>query len=67
VRFQALTAASMKMTACWDTAPCSLLEVGGVTEVRAASIIRTNRISQNDVTFIVFIFSITDFSLINKY
>jgi hypothetical protein len=27
VRFQVLTAASMKMTAFWNTAPCSLVEV----------------------------------------
>jgi hypothetical protein len=26
VRFQVLTAASMKTTAVWDTAPCSLVE-----------------------------------------
>jgi hypothetical protein len=26
-RFQALTAASMKMSASWDIAPCSLVEV----------------------------------------
>jgi hypothetical protein len=27
VRFQVLTAASMKMTVFWDVAPCSLLEI----------------------------------------
>jgi hypothetical protein len=27
VRFQVLTAASMKVTAFWDIAPCSLVEV----------------------------------------
>jgi hypothetical protein len=27
VRFQVLTAASMKMTVFWDIAPCSLVEV----------------------------------------
>jgi hypothetical protein len=28
VRFQVLTAASLKMTAFWDVAPCSVVEVG---------------------------------------
>jgi hypothetical protein len=27
VRFQVLTVVSVKMTAFWDTAPCSLIEV----------------------------------------
>jgi hypothetical protein len=27
VRFQVLTAASMKMTVCWDIAPCNLVGV----------------------------------------
>jgi hypothetical protein len=30
----------MKMTASWNTAPCSLAEVEGVSKVLAASIIR---------------------------
>jgi hypothetical protein len=29
VKFQVLTAASMKKTAFWDIAPCSLIEVDG--------------------------------------
>jgi hypothetical protein len=37
--FQILTAASMKITAFWNVAPCSLAEVTDVLEVLAASII----------------------------
>jgi hypothetical protein len=37
VRFQVLTAASMKMTAFWDTALCILVDV---SEAFTASIIR---------------------------
>jgi hypothetical protein len=29
VRFQVLTAASMKMTAFWDITPCSVVELDG--------------------------------------
>jgi hypothetical protein len=32
---------SLKMTAFWDIAPCGLAEVGDVSEVCTASIIRT--------------------------
>jgi hypothetical protein len=38
VRFQVLTAASMKMTIFWDIAPCSLVEVTDVSKVLAAII-----------------------------
>jgi hypothetical protein len=37
VRFQVLTAASMKMTAIWDVAPCSPLNWTDVSEARTAS------------------------------
>jgi hypothetical protein len=40
VRFQVLTAVSIKMTAFMDIAPCNLIEVADVSEVRTASIIR---------------------------
>jgi hypothetical protein len=40
VRFQVLTAASMKFRVFWDVAPSSHVEANDVTEVRTASIIR---------------------------
>jgi hypothetical protein len=40
VRFQVLTAASMKMAVFWVVVPCSLVQVYRVSEVLAASIIR---------------------------
>jgi hypothetical protein len=33
-------AASVKMTAIWDIAPCSLVEVDNVSEVLTSSIVR---------------------------
>jgi hypothetical protein len=39
VRFQVLTAVSMKMVGFWDVAPCSLVEVYRRFKVLAASII----------------------------
>jgi hypothetical protein len=39
VRFHVLTVASKKVTTCWDVAPCSLVEVMDVSEVRTSSII----------------------------
>jgi hypothetical protein len=41
VRFQVLTAASTKMTAFWDIAPCSLVEVDRRFRREYCSIIRT--------------------------
>jgi hypothetical protein len=38
MRFQVLTAASMKMTAFRDVEPCTLLEIYDVSEVLTASI-----------------------------
>jgi hypothetical protein len=40
VRFQVLTAWSMKIVVFWDVAPCSLVEVYRRSQVLAASIIR---------------------------
>jgi hypothetical protein len=40
VRFQVLSAASIKTAACWDIAPWSLVEVNYFSEVRTASTIR---------------------------
>jgi hypothetical protein len=39
MKFQVLTAESMKMTAFWDIAPCSVVQVNHVSEMRTASII----------------------------
>jgi hypothetical protein len=36
VRFQVLTATSMKITVFWDVAPCSLVEIDLVSEVLTA-------------------------------
>jgi hypothetical protein len=33
VRFQVLTAASVRVTVIWDTAPCSFVEVDDVLEL----------------------------------
>jgi hypothetical protein len=38
--FEVLTAASMKMAVFWGVAPCSLVEVYDISDVRSASIIR---------------------------
>jgi hypothetical protein len=40
VRFQVLTAASMKIMAFWDIAPRSLVKLTDVSEVRTAFFIR---------------------------
>jgi hypothetical protein len=40
MRYQVLTAASMKMIAFWDIAPCSPVVADHISEVRTASIIR---------------------------
>jgi hypothetical protein len=40
VRFQVLTATSMKTAVFWDVAPCSLVDIDDVSEVLAVSIIR---------------------------
>jgi hypothetical protein len=45
VRFQVFKEASMKVTAFWDVAPCSLVEVDDVSEVRTVSIIRARLIA----------------------
>jgi hypothetical protein len=43
VRFEVLTAASVKIAVFWVVAPCSLVEATDVSEVLAASIIRATR------------------------
>jgi hypothetical protein len=40
LRFEVLTAASIKMAVFWVVAPCSLVEIYRLSEVLAASIIR---------------------------
>jgi hypothetical protein len=40
VRFQVLTAASLKMTAFWDVAPCSVVEIGRRFRDATASIMK---------------------------
>jgi hypothetical protein len=37
LRFQVLTAASMKMTVFWDVAPCSLVEISGPDDGAAST------------------------------
>jgi hypothetical protein len=51
VRFQVLTAASIKITAFWNVAPCSLVDVYRRSEVLAASIIRAMSTSETSVNF----------------
>jgi hypothetical protein len=41
MRFQVLTAASMKMTDFWDVTPCSLVKFTDISEVLIVSIIST--------------------------
>jgi hypothetical protein len=40
MRYQVLTAASMKMIVFWDIAPCSPVVADHISEVRTASIFR---------------------------
>jgi hypothetical protein len=42
VGFEVLTAARMKVAVFWVVAPCNLVEVTDVSEVPAASIIRSS-------------------------
>jgi hypothetical protein len=45
MRFQVLTAASMKLAAFWDVAPCSVVGTDDVSEVITVFVIRTIEIS----------------------
>jgi hypothetical protein len=41
LKFKVLKAASMKMAVLWVVVPCSLVEVTNISQMLAASVIRT--------------------------